>query len=109
MSWKNKKFFRSYGSKGSGSKKEEQKNCYNCKKPGHFIAECPDMPKDKMKKNSSKTSNYKKSFRKSLMAAWDQLDKESDSEKEDDEEANLALMATTSSDAESESDSDSEE
>ena len=61
------------------------------------------MPKDKVKKGSSKSSNFKKNFRKSLMAAWDQLDKESDSEKEDDEEANLALMATTSSDVESES------
>src|SRR4030043_770616 len=106
---KNKKFSRSSNSKGSGKKKEEQKSCYNCKKPGHFIAECPNLPKDKAKKSSSKSSNYKKSFKKSLMATWDQLDKESDSEKEDDEEANLALMATTSSDAESESDSDSEE
>src|SRR4030067_48531 len=31
LTGKNKKFFRSYGSKGSGSNKEEQKNCYNCK------------------------------------------------------------------------------
>src|SRR4030067_1028231 len=108
LTGKNKKFFRSYGSKGSGSKKEEQKNCYNCKKPGHFIAECPDMPKEKTKKSGSKSSNFKKNLSKSLMAAWDQLDKESDSEKEDDEEANLALMATTSSYAESEFDSDSD-
>src|SRR4030042_4607805 len=79
LTGKNKKFFRSYGSKGSGSKKEEQKSCYNCKKPGHFIVECPDMPKDKVKKRNSKSSKFKRNFRKSLMAALDQLDKEHDS------------------------------
>src|SRR4030067_697766 len=46
---KSKKFSRSSNSKGSGANKEEQKNCYNCKKPGHFIANCPDMQKDKSK------------------------------------------------------------
>jgi hypothetical protein len=40
---------RSSGSKGSSSKKEDQKSCFNCKKPGHFIAECPDLQKDKSK------------------------------------------------------------
>src|SRR4030065_1063951 len=108
LTGKNKKFFKSYGSKGSGSKKEEQKNCYNSKKPGHFIAECPDMPKDKSKKKSSKSSTFKSKFRKSLMAAWDELDKDSKSEKEDDEEANLALMAIASSNTESESESESD-
>src|SRR4030066_1487647 len=88
---KNNKFSRSSNSKGSGVKKEEQKNCYNCEKPGHFIADCPDMQKDKSKKKSSKSSTFKSKFRKSLMAAWDELDKDSESEKEDDEEANLAF------------------
>src|SRR4030065_984601 len=64
------------------------------------------MPKNKTMKSSSKSSKFKKNFRKSLIAAWDQLDKESDSEKEDDEESNLALMAIASSDTESESESE---
>jgi hypothetical protein len=46
------------GSRGSGSKdrKEDLNKCYNCKKPGYFIADCPEMSsKDKFKnKNSSK-------------------------------------------------------
>src|SRR4030043_141188 len=105
---KNKKFCRSSNSRGSGVKKEEQKSCYNCKKPGHFIADCPDMQKDKSKKKSSKSSTFKSNFRKSLMAAWDDLDKDSESEKEDDEEANLALMAIASSDTESESESETD-
>src|SRR4030065_708148 len=107
-SGKIKKLSRSSSSKGSNLKKED-KNCFNCKKPGHFIADCPELKKDKSKKNSSKTSNVKRNFRKSLMAAWDELDKDSGSEKEDDEEANLALMAIASSDTESESESDSED
>src|SRR4030065_1042305 len=106
---KSKKFSRSNNSKGSGVKKEEQKNCYNCKKPGHFIANCPDMQKDKSKNKSSKSSTFKSKFRKSLMAAWDELDRDSESEKEDDEEANLALMAIASSDTESESESEDED
>jgi hypothetical protein len=39
---KNKKFLtRSSGYKGS--RKEDQKGCFNCKKPGHFIDDCPDL------------------------------------------------------------------
>src|SRR4030043_843765 len=105
--WKNKNFSRSSSSKGLSLKKDE-KNCFNCKKPGHFIADCPELKKDKSKKNGSKTSNVKRNCRKSLMAAWDELDKDSGSEKEDDEEANLALMATTSSETESESESETD-
>src|SRR4030067_2120365 len=104
---KNKKFSRSSSSKGSNLKKEE-KNCFNCKKPCHFIADCLELKKDKSKKNSSKTSNVKRNFMKSVMAAWDELDKDSGSEKEDDEEANLALMAIASSDTESESESETD-
>jgi len=39
---KNKKFF-SRRSSYKGSRKEDQKGCFNCKKPGHFIADCPDL------------------------------------------------------------------
>src|SRR4030042_1868694 len=106
-SGKNKKLSRSSSSKGSNLKKED-KNCFNCKKPGHFIADCPELKKDKSKKNGSKTSSVKRNFRKSLMAAWDELEKDSGSEKKEDEEAKLALMAIESSDTESESESETD-
>jgi len=32
-----------------GSRKDYQKGCFNCKKPGHFIADCPDIQKEKSK------------------------------------------------------------
>ena len=39
---KNKKFL-SKRSGHKGSKKEDQKGCFNYKKSGHFIADCPDL------------------------------------------------------------------
>jgi len=42
---KNMKFLSKKGGYKS-SKKEDQKGCFNCKKTGHFIAECPDLQKD---------------------------------------------------------------
>jgi len=39
---KNMKFLSKRGGYKS-SKKEDQKECFNCKKPGHFIVECPDL------------------------------------------------------------------
>ena len=48
---KNKKFLsRNNGYKGS--KKEDHKCCFNCKNPGHFIADCPDLQKEKSKEKS---------------------------------------------------------
>ena len=45
---KNKKFLsRRNGYKGS--RKEDQKGCFNCKKSGNFIADCPDLQKEKAK------------------------------------------------------------
>ena len=43
----------------------------------HFIVDCLDMPKDKSKKKISKSRNFKRRFRKSLMEAWDERDKDS--------------------------------
>jgi len=56
--------------------------CYNCRKPGHVIADCPDT--------KSKLSISKKSYKmKALKATWDS---KSDSEEEVDM-ANVYFMA----------------
>jgi len=39
---KNRKFLSKKGGYKS-FKKEDQKGCFNCKKPGYFIADCPDL------------------------------------------------------------------
>jgi len=116
---KNKKF-KSRGSSHKSSREEEQKGCFNCKKTGHFIAECPDLQKEKSKEKSKKpvfkSNKFKKQIKKSLMATWEDLDNESESDKDDaEDEANIAmgLVATVEdekelSDAESCADSENE-
>jgi len=111
---KNRKFLSKKGGYKS-SNKEDQKGCFNCKKTGHFIAECPDLQKekskDKSKKASFNTRKFRKQIKKSLMATWEDLDSESGSEKEEaEEEANVAvgLVATVTSEAEPDSDSEDE-
>jgi len=107
---KNKTFLSRRGSFRS-SKKEDQKGCFNCKKPGHFIADFPDLQKEKSKKPTFKSSKFKKQIKQSLMATWDDLDSESEPNKdESDEGAKIAigLVATTTSEAETESDSEDE-
>ena len=65
--------------------KEEKKIiCFNCQKPGHIVAECPDKVKP---------STSKKPFKKkALKATWDS---ESESEEEVDT-ANMCFMANES-------------
>src|SRR6266487_4141953 len=100
----NNKSIKGNNSRNSGSK--EEKNCFKCKKPGHFIADCPEASsKDKSKKFSSKTENFRRKFKKSLMATFENLEMSSE---EDDEEANVALMDEADSDADSEQDTNSE-
>lgn len=56
--------------------------CYECKKLGHFIFECPSLNKEKPRKTFKK--------KKSLMATWKDLDFSSFEEEEEvAEEANL--------------------
>ncbi|KAI5397730.1 hypothetical protein KIW84_063520 [Lathyrus oleraceus] len=103
---KNKRFSsESSGFRGSGfrEKKDDHKVFFNCKKPSHFIIECPGLQKDKPKKGSFHKDNFKNRFKKSLMKTWDELDNEEDTEN-CEEKVNLALMALTSSEAEPESD-----
>jgi len=68
---KNKKFLNRRSSY-KGSKKEDQKSCFNSKKPGHFIVDCPDLQKEKSKEKSKKSTfqsnKFKKQIKKSLMA-----------------------------------------
>ena len=45
---KNRKFLSKKGDYKI-SKKEDQKGCFKCKKPERFIAECPDLQKEKSK------------------------------------------------------------
>ena len=79
---KNRKFLSKRGDYKS-FKKEGQKGCFNCKKSGHFIADCPDLQKEKSKDKSKKSSFNSRKFRKqikeSLMATWEDLDSESGS------------------------------
>jgi len=115
---KNKRFL-SRGSSHRSSRKEE-KGCFNYKKTGHFIAECPDLQKEKSKDKSKKpifkSNKFKKQIKKSLMTTWEDMDNQSESDAEDaEDEAKIAmaLVATVanekeSSDAESYTDSESE-
>jgi len=116
---KRNKRFLSRSSSHKSSRKEE-KSCFNCKKTGHFIAECPDLQKDKSKdkskKSTFKSNKFKKQIKKSLMATWEDLDNEPESDEEEaEDEAKIAmtLVATDenedeSSDAESCTDSETE-
>jgi len=116
---KNKKFM-SRGSSHKSSRKEDQKGCFNCNKTGHFIADCPDLQKEKSKEKSKKpvfkSNKFKKQIKNNLMATWEDLGNESESDKDDvEDEANIAmaLVATVenekeSSDAESCTDSENE-
>jgi hypothetical protein len=66
----------SRGSGYKGSRKEDQKGCFNCKKHGHFIADCPDLQKEKSKKANFKSNKFRRQIKQSLMATWEDLDNE---------------------------------
>ena len=97
------------------SKKEDQKGCFNCKKPGHFIADYPGLQKgkskDKSKKSCFNSRKFRKQIKKSLMATWEDLDSESGAEKEearDEINVVVGLVATLTSKAEPDSDLEDE-
>ncbi|KAK2409948.1 gag-protease polyprotein [Trifolium repens] len=96
---------RGFGSRNNTSKekKDDTKNCFNCHKPGHFMADCPELSS----KGKGRKSTITNKAKKSLMATWEDINELS--EDEDSEEANLALMATGESDNESDSESDTED
>jgi len=83
---KNKKFL-SKRSGYKGSRKEDQKGCFNYKKPEQVIVDYPDLQKekskDKSKKSTFKSNKIKKLIKQSLMATWEDLDSESEFDKDD--------------------------
>ena len=93
---------RRYEDKGesSGDKRFSKRSitCYECKEPGHFKTECPNLQREKPKRRFEK--------KRGMMATWDDSESseaESDSE---DEHANLAFMETTTDDSASESETE---
>ncbi|XP_073103323.1 uncharacterized protein [Elaeis guineensis] len=71
--------------KGEQSKEKEKDQpliCYECKKPGHFKSECPQLKK-----------GPKKFKKKAIMATWSASDDSSSDEETSTEQANLCLMA----------------
>ena len=71
--------------KGEQSKekvKDQPLICYECKKPGHFKSECPQLKK-----------GPKKFKKKAMMATWSASDDSSSDEETSTEQANLCLMA----------------
>ncbi|GAV64528.1 zf-CCHC domain-containing protein/UBN2 domain-containing protein, partial [Cephalotus follicularis] len=83
------------------SSKKEEPTCYECKKPGHFKNECPNIKKkEKFIKEHSKK-------KKAMVATWDDSDLSSSEESGSDEEVvNFALMAMEEDTSEDESENE---
>ncbi|GAV61928.1 zf-CCHC domain-containing protein [Cephalotus follicularis] len=84
---KGKKSLKKFPHNVESSKKEEP-TCYECKKPGHFKNECPNLKKkEKFIKEHSKK-------KKAMVATWDDSDlSNSDESGSDEEVVNITLMA----------------
>ncbi|GAV80395.1 zf-CCHC domain-containing protein [Cephalotus follicularis] len=99
-SQKGKKALKRFPHNVESSKKEEP-TCYECKKPGHFKNECPNLKK---KEKSIKEHSKKK---KAMVATWDDSDLSSSEETGSDEEVvNFALMAMEEDTSEDESENE---
>ncbi|GAV57404.1 UBN2 domain-containing protein [Cephalotus follicularis] len=69
------------------SSKKEESTCYECKKPGHFKSDWPNIKKkEKFNKEQSKK-------KKAFVATWDDNDSSTSEEESDEEVANIAFMA----------------
>ncbi|GAV80574.1 zf-CCHC domain-containing protein, partial [Cephalotus follicularis] len=71
------------------SSKKEEPTCYECKKPGHFKNECPNLKK---KMQFKKRNEYSKK-NKAMVATWSDSDSSSSEEESDEDVAHIAFMA----------------
>ncbi|GAV75453.1 LOW QUALITY PROTEIN: zf-CCHC domain-containing protein/UBN2 domain-containing protein, partial [Cephalotus follicularis] len=98
-SQKGKKALKKFPHNVESSKKEEP-TCFECKKPGHFKNECPNLKKkEKFIKEHSKK-------KKAMVATWDDSDSSSSEEESDEEVVNFALMAMEEDTSEDESENE---
>ncbi|GAV77408.1 zf-CCHC domain-containing protein [Cephalotus follicularis] len=86
---KGKKAFKKNFPQEEESSKREEPTCYECKKPGHFKSECPNLKK---KAQFKKKNEYSKK-KKVMVATWDDSDPSTSEEESDKEVANIAFMA----------------
>ncbi|GAV68040.1 zf-CCHC domain-containing protein/UBN2 domain-containing protein, partial [Cephalotus follicularis] len=70
-------------------KNQREPTCYECKKPGHFKNECPNLKK---KEQFKKKNEYFKK-KKAMVATWSDSDSSSSEEESDEEVAHIAYMA----------------
>ncbi|GAV70820.1 UBN2 domain-containing protein, partial [Cephalotus follicularis] len=86
---KGKKAFKKNFPQDEESSKREEPTCYECKKPGHFKNEGPNIKKNEQFKK--KNEYFKK--KKAMVATWSDSDPSSSEEENDEEVAHIAYMA----------------
>ncbi|GAV79807.1 LOW QUALITY PROTEIN: zf-CCHC domain-containing protein/UBN2 domain-containing protein, partial [Cephalotus follicularis] len=84
---KGKKAFKKNFPQDEESSKREEPTCYECKKPGHFKNECPNLKK----KEQLKKNEFKK--KKAMVATWSDSNPSISEEENDEEVAHIAYMA----------------
>ncbi|GAV81452.1 LOW QUALITY PROTEIN: zf-CCHC domain-containing protein/UBN2 domain-containing protein, partial [Cephalotus follicularis] len=105
-SQKGKKAFKKKFPQDEESSKKEELTCYECKKPGHFKNECPNLKKkERFNKEQFKKNEHSKK-KKAMVSTWDDRDSSSSEEESDEEVVNLALMALEEDTSEEESDNE---
>ena len=74
------------------------KVCYECRKPGHFKDECPNLKKEENEKMKNKPTWKGDKKKKAFQATWSDSSEGEDNKegREASEEANLCLMAKSS-------------
>ncbi|PNX81623.1 aspartyl-tRNA synthetase, partial [Trifolium pratense] len=74
------------GNSSRSTPSREEKNCFKCNKPGHFIAECPEASSKDKSKNDDEEENV------ALMATTDEDSEGSDSDESDSDESEQVLL-----------------